>query len=475
MIAWLAASTALAADTLSLSYEQALEQALAVNPALAGARLEVDAADGALIAAKGIFDPVLTASSTSNQFTSESTREFGEVVTEFKSLNWQVGMSQYLPTGTNLGVDWTTTSTRFKYELRDTGLVVEREEPLYESRMVATFTQSLLEGHRLASNLEAVRQASRAKDVAEANRKATQQQSLADTASAYWSTRTQARLYAIAERAVETAKEEQRVVYAKVEQGTLAPVERARVDALVVQAERDQLTARDAAENAEDALLLLIAEAPGTPLELTTEPADPVAMSLDLAAIEQAALANNAELMAARMSEDAAGMAHKDAKHRRLPQLDLNASYGLIGYEPSTGGAAEELFSGDLPEWSVGGTFTMPLLGRADRGQFLQAAARAAKARSERINLERSIRSQVRTQARAVEGAVVQVNLARANLDLAVMTLDADRALTEAGRVIQKDLLESIRTVDDARAQLEQAKGDYQLAIIELERLKGTL
>ena len=87
MIVWLAASTALAADTLSLSYEQALEQALAVNPALAGARLDVDAADGALIAAKGIFDPVLTASSTSNQFTSESTREFGEVVTEFKSLN----------------------------------------------------------------------------------------------------------------------------------------------------------------------------------------------------------------------------------------------------------------------------------------------------------------------------------------------------------------------------------------------------
>ena len=126
MIVWLAASTALAADTLSLSYEQALEQALAVNPALAEAKLDVDAADGALIAAK--------ASSTCphrlvdlNQFTSESTREF--VRSSYKSLNWQVGMSQYLPTGTNLGVDWTTASTRFKYELRDTGLVVERENP----------------------------------------------------------------------------------------------------------------------------------------------------------------------------------------------------------------------------------------------------------------------------------------------------------------------------------------------------------
>ena len=62
---------------------------------------------------------------------------------------------------------------------------------------------------------------------------------------------------------METAKEEQRVVYAKVERHA-APVERARVDALVVQSERDQLTARDAAENAEDALLLWIAETPGT-------------------------------------------------------------------------------------------------------------------------------------------------------------------------------------------------------------------
>ena len=81
----------------------------------------------------------------------------------------------------------------------------------------------------------------------------------------------------------------------------------------------------------------------------------------------------------------------------------------------------------------------------------------------------------MRTQSRAVEAASVQVSLARANLDLAEQTLSADRALTEAGRVIQKDLLESIRGLDDARTQLEQAKGDYQLALIELERLKGTL
>jgi outer membrane protein TolC len=41
--------------------------------------------------------------------------------------------------------------------------------------------------------------------------------------------------------------------------------------------------------------------------------------------------------------------------------------------------------------------------------------------------------------------------------------------------VIQKDVLESIAAVDDARIAMEQARSDYQLALIELERLKGTL
>jgi outer membrane protein TolC len=117
----------------------------------------------------------------------------------------------------------------------------------------------------------------------------------------------------------------------------------------------------------------------------------------------------------------------------------------------------------------------MPLLGRADRGQALQRAAEASKVRAEKLQLERQIRTQVRAQIRTIEAAAMQVSLTAANLDLATQTLTAERALVEAGRVIQKDLLESIAAVDDARIQVEQSKGDYQMALIELDRLKGTL
>jgi outer membrane protein TolC len=471
----LATASASDAGVRTLDYKEALEAALAHSPALVGARLDVDAADGALLAAKGIFDPSIEASTSQNKFTSESTREFGEVLSEFERQSWSAGVKQLLPTGTNLGVDWSTSSTRFKYELRDSGFVVQSEDPLFESRMVATLSQSILEGHRLASNLEGVRSAARGRDIAKANRRAVRQQTLADTASAYWNTRTQRRLAEIAAAAVETAREEQRIVHAKVEIGTLAPVERARVDAAVVQARRELLTAQDIARNTEDSLLLLIGENPGVEIELTTEPAEPTTVHIDVDAVERIALENNAELQVARIQEQSAEMARLDARHRLLPQLDVNASYALIGYEPSSSAAKDELFSGDLPEWTVGATFSMPLLGRADRGQAMQRAAEAAKARSQRSQAERQIRSQVRTLVRAVEAASVQVSLGRANLDLAQQTLAAERALSEAGRIIQKDLLESMAAADDARTQLEQAKGDYQLALIELERLKGNL
>jgi len=469
------AGSAVAADAMSLSYAAALQAAVANNPALIGARLDVDAAEGALMAARGVFDPTLAASASQNQFTSESTREFGDVLSEFDSTNWTASLNQTLPTGTNLDVSWSTSSNRFRYELRDTNIVVEQRDPVFESRMVTTLTQNILEGHRLASNLEGVRSAMRSRDIAEAGQRMIHQQTLADAASAYWNTRTQRKLANIAAMAIEAALEEQRVVHAKVEQGTLAPVERTRVDAAVVQARRESLRANDAARDAEDLLLLLIGEPPGTEVNLTSTPLEPTALALDTPAIEASAVEGSPELQMARIREQNAEMARMDARHRLLPELNVSASYSLVGYEPSSSDATKELLDGELPEWRLGTTLSVPLLGRADRGQFRVRAAEAAKARSERGQAERQLRSNVRAQVRAIHAASMEIQLAAANLDLALQTLEAERALTEAGRIIQKDLLESIAAVDDARTQLERSKGEYQLALIELERLKGTL
>jgi len=467
--------TALAAEPMALDYKAALEQALMRNPTLVGAKHDVSAADGALLAAKGTFDPMLRGGTNKTHTTSESIREFGEVLSDFEALSWNAGVDQVLPTGTTLSVDWSQVQTRFRYELRDTGFVVEQDDPLFQTRMVTTISQSLLDGFRMSSNLAGVRQANASLSIAEADQAATRQQILADVATAYWNLRTTQRLAEIAKHALETAQEEQRVVHLKVDQGTLAPVEKARVDAAAVQAESALIEAENTALQAADSLLLLIGETPGQAVVLTTEPATVQPLSLDADALVKVALEKNPALTAATARSSAAELWAQDARHRRLPQLDANASYGLVGYEPSASKSTSELMGGDLPDWTMGATLSIPLLNRADRGAYLERSAQAARARTDHKALARSIDQQVRTQVRTLSAAHTQVRLARANLALAEKTLAAERALREAGRAIQKDVLESMATTNDAQVALERALADYQLALIELERLKGTL
>ena len=59
------------------------------------------------------------------------------------------------------------------------------------------------------------------------------------------------------------------------------------------------------------------------------------------------------------------------------------------------------------------------------------------------------------------------------NLRVAEKTLLADRSLRTAGRKTAKDLLSSIRAVDDAKTTYERSISDYHLALIELQRLMG--
>jgi outer membrane protein TolC len=172
-----------------------------------------------------------------------------------------------------------------------------------------------------------------------------------------------------------------------------------------------------------------------------------------------------------------------DARHRLLPQLDVNGSYGLIGLDQAPASntninmasANSNIFDADARTWSVGADFTMPLGNRADRGAIDQAKADLRSSRLELEARERTLAQEVRAQVNTLETAWKQVELARANLRLAEATLSAERALAEAGRSVQKNVLEAIRAVDDARLNVEKAKADYLVGIIELERLKGSL
>lgn len=459
-----------------LGYEDCLERALKGNIAFQRAGLDIASADGALLAAKATFDPMLTAGTSTFSRTSETFSQFGEVLENTRRQAWNVGLSQYMPTGTSVNLTWDWSRFQTDYTLVDNNIEIDSENPFFSPNLNVSLSQEVLQGFRLASNLGGVRRAQRARDAAEARLLVQRQQTLEEVARGYWNLYHQRDLVEIAQWSLDTAREEQRVVAAKVAEGTLAASEQARVDARVVQAESALVDARIADRTARDTLLVAVGMPLGQDVALTSEPADPLPVAVDEAGAVAAALERNPELQALRLMEDNGALDVVLAKHNLLPQLTANASYGQNGFEEADGGAAvAEALSNKLPTWTLGATLTLPLLNRADRGSLESTEASAAQMRLDRIAWERSLDQQVRAQVAQIDASKAQISLREANLRLAEETMAAQKALQDAGRVIQKDVLDAMREVENAKVLLLRARADYQVAILSLERLKGTL
>ncbi|MBW1881513.1 MAG: TolC family protein, partial [Deltaproteobacteria bacterium] len=83
--------------------------------------------------------------------------------------------------------------------------------------------------------------------------------------------------------------------------------------------------------------------------------------------------------------------------------------------------------------------------------------------------------AQVEQQVRLLSQARRRVELVDINQRLAEETLSAEEALEQAGRSIQKDVLEARTEVHRARVEAAKARADYRLAQTELLRLQGQL
>ncbi len=467
-------SLAVAEDRLLLSLPEALERAGAHNPSVENATQSLIAADGSLLAAQSSFGPSVSGETAWYASTNEGSGQFGEYYADLSGWSATLGASQGFATGTALSLNLENTQSKYLYRLK--GLDSEfTDEPQYQSKLSVSVSQSLLQGLGFGYNLQAVRAARSAISVAEANRQTARQTVLAGTAKAYWALSHARRLADIARQTASLQRAQGEVVTALVGAGRLADVERLRMEAAIAQADRAVLLADDAAATAEDALVVLIGETPGATVELTTSPEPPQDLSLDPADVVNVVLQGNPELVALRIQADAAAAAVRADRQGLLPDLVATGSYNLQGYAPSLGGAWEELGSATLPGWSLGARVDVPLLNQADRGALQGSQAAEAQAQIAVRSLEASLAEQARGQVRTVTSARENVRLCAQNVRLQEATLLAERARVEEGRALQKDLIQAVRDLDNAKVEAEGASADYETAIIELMRLEGKL
>ncbi|MEC7983665.1 MAG: TolC family protein [Myxococcota bacterium] len=455
-----------------LSFEEALSIASKKNNEIKLAELDVESSEGGILAARSMFDPQLSATVGQNVSTGQQFfAGFGLFKTEMSGLSWSSSLNSTLPSGTSISIDWNNNQTATKYQLE--GAPIEQEVNPFDTGLSFSVNQSLLEGVIPSYNLRMLREAQSAQGISTITLEETRQRILASVAQRYWELYYYSKLVDIATQAVDIAQEERRVISAQIQEGNLAPIELDRVEAAYLNAQSALIDAENGRELAKESLQLMLNEPTTAPLVLTSTPPPLTDLSISEEEAIETARQNNLTLRSLRAALALAKMQEKNSRHTRLPTLTATARFSLNGWDEDFGNAIDEMISGELPGRYIGLNLNMPIGNLAAKGEILSQKVSTEKAILNVENMEISIEQQVRSQIRNIRSAQIKNQLAQINLKVAEKTLLADRSLRAAGRKTAKDLLSSIRAVDDAKTTYEKSISDYHLAWIELQRLMG--
>ena len=459
------------ATARELTIEEALRLTVTQNPQLQQVDFDIQKAEYSYIAAKGIFDPTFTTTIGRNFSTNQQLMAGVLFDLETEGPSYRFAFQSLLPTGTNISMNWNTsrTSTTFKLENSPS----EQNFNPFDTKLQFNLTQPLLQGSSMMYNLRFVKEAERSVDIAKLRKQEQLLNILTDVAKNYWNVQYQKLLLDLAIDSIEVAKEEARSIQEQVKEGNLASVELDRVEVSRLSAEVAKIDSENVYLASQESLLLLLGLDISSNLSLSSQPKEIQNIEWNVETEIPKALDGNINLQIVQQNIRSAEQRILEAKHALLPDLSLVSTYTLSGWEEVFSDALSEVIGRDLPGRYIGVEMSIPIANRADEGAYQQNMIDLQKAQQELRITQDSVKQQVQAQVRILEVSQRKIALAQQNIVVAEKTLEADKTLRDLGRNVEKDVLESIQALQDARTQLAKAKLDQQQALLELARLKG--
>ncbi len=484
------ARPALADDrpVLELSLDEAVKRALENNADIAVAKYNPEFSAEGVRGAQGIYDPFLSGTLRKGKQTSPASNAFsGGDKVDTKTVIYNAGVSEYLPTGANVGVSFANTR-------QDTNSVFTTFNPSYSSTLTLSVTQPLLKNFRLDASRLNLRVARKNKEISDLQFRETVVNTVASVKQLYYDL-----IYATDNLAVQRKNlslaqkllDENRI---KVKVGTMAPLDVVSADSEVASREAGVIAAESAVADAEDAIKKAIfPKNEAVTWELRIQPTDrPTAdpITVDLGGAISTALDKRTDVVAARKSLEKADLNLDFGRSQKLPQIDLVASYGTtgIGGDQLTratfggpvikvtpggyGDALSQVFGRDFPTWSVGVNLSYALGNRQAGAAMAQARIIRDQAAATLQRLELQVAAEVRNAARAVETNFKLVESTRSARVLAQQRLDAEEKKFAAGMSTNFQVTQAQRDLAVADVSELQAIAGYRKSIINFERVQ---
>jgi outer membrane protein TolC len=278
---------------------------------------------------------------------------------------------------------------------------------------------------------------------------------------------------------------------ARVEIGTMAPIDIVQAEAEVAQREEGVILAEATISRAEDRLRALVFN-PTIPdfWTMRIEPSDTVlfkAVQVDTEGAVRNALDKRTDLVTSRKQIETNDITIRYFRNQTLPDVNASLNY----FASSLGGTgivrdgpfgpilrtAEKsyvdtlgtLFVGDFPTWTAQVQINYPI-GRSNAEASL-ARARLQDTQSKRQlqSQELQIATQIRDYARAVETNAKRVDATRASRTFAERRLEAEEKKFQAGMTDSFQVFQAQRDLNQARNSELQAQIDYAKSVVDYE------
>jgi len=478
-----------AGTVIEIPLDDAVQRALERNLDIAVERLNPQAFTFSLAALEAQYRPTFQSNfnyRSQSQFPRSQTAGATLLVTDTLTAN--TGLSQNLKWGGG------SFAVAFNNNRQSQSDAFATRNPALNTNLNATFVQPLLRSFRIDGTRAALKVTQINQQISEVALRGTIVRVVAGVRTAYWNLIGAIEAVKVAEGSLALATKLVEDNRARVEVGTLAPLD-------VVQAQAEEATRRQsltaattARRTAELVLKRLIVS--GTddpywtatldPVERPTFSEDPV----DVAEAVRNALANRTDLEQARRQIAANDIALRSLVDTQLPALDLTASYGSAGVggtqfiREGLGGAVSGtipsgwsdalriLANQDAPNWNLGLTLSYPIGASPAAANVARARLLQRQTIAENRQLELQIAAEVTNAALQVESGRDRLQAANAAAELSQRRLEYEQSRYDVGLSTNFQVVQAQRDLRDAQNVQLVAQLSYRQAQVELERVQ---
>jgi len=479
-----------------LSLDDAIERALDRNLDIAVQRINPLVQDLGIASANAAFLPLFQTGFGVNRATTPARTQLdggrlggsSTVITDRG--NYDLGINQQLKWGGgqyNVGWD----SNRLESTSRFSSF-----NPSYGANMSVGYTQPLLRGFKTDNQRRQLIVSQINRDISDIDLEETIANTLADVRAAYWDLSYAVAAVGVQEQALELAEQLVRDNQARVEIGTLAPID-------VVQAQSEAASRRQLLAQAEQTLRtseltlkrLLVA---GTTDELWNAelaPSDQPFISptpIDIEFAVRNALDRRTDISRIRRQRDINDVTADTLRNNTLPALDLvsqlqltgqggtqliNAGLGgptVVEIPGGYGDAINSIVDTDFPIWSVALQMSYPLGQNADKAEYARARLQLQQTEVQIRQVELQIATEVTNAALQIDAIQERIDASIAARELAEEQLRAEESKFDVGQSTNFFVVQAQRDLSTAQDTELRAILDYQKALIEFERVQRT-